>query len=147
MPGESLKKMALRERSLKAIFVMLWCNSVGHAPNGRAMSANRYGYSSPLPSFLRRDAAAAESAARPVPKRTTVIGSGMVTGAGGAGGSGVTVGVAVGASGSVVGVSVGVAVGSGVGGSVVGTSVGGSVGCGDGVSAAGTPSCANTLTG
>ena len=36
-------------------------------------------------SFLRRRAAAAERAAKPVPKRTTVIGSGIETGDGGTG--------------------------------------------------------------
>jgi hypothetical protein len=37
-------------------------------------------------SLLRREAAAAESAARPVPKSTTVIGSGIGTGSGVGGG-------------------------------------------------------------
>lgn len=109
---------------------------------------------SSLPSPLRREAAAAESAANPVPNSTTVIGSGIVTGAGGAGvsvgagGASVAVAVAVGGSAGVVGVAVGGSagvVGVAVGGSVVAVDVGGSVGCVVGVSAEG--SCAKTCAG
>ena len=91
---------------------------------------------SPDPSFLRRAATAAESAAKPVPNRTTVTGSGIGTGPDG---GGVGVGVAGGnvtMTGGVFvggGVSVGetdVLVGVGVGVSVDGTTV--SVGVGDG---------------
>jgi len=97
-------------------------------------------------SFLRREARAAESAAKPVPNRTTVIGSGIGTGPDGVGvdvpGGSVTtcVGVLVGPSGVLVGV-VGVLVApSGV---LVGVAVGGvvevAVGCSvTVVSAAGT---------
>jgi hypothetical protein len=83
---------------------------------------------------LRREAAAADSAANPVPKSTTVIGSGIGTGAGG-----VVVGVGVASPGpSVVGVAVGCEVLVGVGVLVGGTGV--AVGVGGwvvGVSAAG----------
>lgn len=62
-------------------------------------------------SFLRRLAAtAAESAARPVPKSTTVTGSGIGTGRLSVGGSSGRVGVAVGVSAGGVFVGVGVSV-------------------------------------
>jgi len=93
---------------------------------------------------LRREAAAAESAARPVPKRTTVIGSGISAGGTGVGG-GVTVcggcRVSVGpGSVAVGGTDVFVAVGGtdvfvAVGGTGVFVAVG-KVGCEVGVSAA-----------
>lgn len=110
--------------------------------------------------FLRREATAAESAASPVPKSTTVIGSGIGTGPDGGGvdvdvgtgvgasvtivvgvseGTGVDVGVKVGPSGVLVGVnvSVGVSVGPAV---FVGVKVGGSVAS---VSVTAGASCAN----
>jgi hypothetical protein len=97
--------------------------------------------------FLRREATAAESAARPVPKRTTVIGSGIGTGpdtggtvVGVSGGSVTTrVGVLVGPTGVLV--DVGVFVGVGV---LVAVSVGVAVACSVAVvSTAGT--CAETM--
>lgn len=98
-----------------------------------------------------RRAAAAESAAKPVPKRTTVMGSGIETGAGGAGVAVGETGVDVGSTVSGAWVATVVAVGGtsvDVGGTSVavgGTSVGTSVGCGVSVSAAG--ACAKTATG
>jgi hypothetical protein len=90
-----------------------------------------YSSSRLLLSFLRRFAAAAERAARPVPNKTTVIGSGIATGA--AGGRGVAVGSSgSGGSSVLVGVAVGgVTPGSGVF-VLVGTGV--RVGVADGVS-------------
>jgi hypothetical protein len=101
-------------------------------------------YLPPLPFFPRRVATAADSAARPVPNRTTVTGSGIVTGPPG---TGVTVATAV----AVIGLSVPVGVGPptgvfvAVGGCVVavGVNVGGSA---VGVSADG-GSCARTTAG
>jgi hypothetical protein len=106
--------------------------------------------------FLRRDATAADNAANPVPKSTTVIGSGIGTGPGGEiGGTGVDVTVAGGKITTCVGVLVsvgigtpvfvGVGVGVGVG---VSTTTGVFVDVGDGnsvaaVSVAAGASCAN----
>jgi hypothetical protein len=119
---------------------LITMNSANHLAPAAMGSSLLADYSSPLPlSFLRRDAAAADRAANPVPKRTTVIGSGMETGAGGWGvspGSTVSGGSEV-IGGESVGTPVGTPVGTSVGTSV-GTPVGGSVGCAVGVSAAGT---------
>lgn len=92
-------------------------------------------------SFLRREATAADNAAKPVPKRTTVTGSGIGTGPDGGTAVGVSggkvaiwVGVLVGPGGVLVGV--GVLVGIGV---LVGVLVDVAVGCSvTVVSAAGT---------
>ena len=92
-------------------------------------------------SFLRREATAADNAAKPVPKRTTVTGSGIGTGpddgieVGVSGGRvAIWVGVLVGPGGVLVGV--GVSVGIGV---LVGVLVSVTVGCSvTVVSAAGT---------
>lgn len=80
------------------------------------IAAHLTGYYSAF--LLRRDAAAAERAAKPVPNNTTVIGSGIS-----AGGTGVGGGVTVCGGWSV---SVGPGVGVAVGGSGVGVAVGGS---------------------
>ena len=86
-------------------------------------------------SFLRREATAADNAAKPVPKRTTVTGSGI--------GTGPDDGIAVGVSGGKVAIWVGVLVGPG--GVLVGVGVSVGIGVLVGVLVSVTVGCSVTV--